>query len=130
MKLIKKIVTVVLLLSIQLSNAATFRILNDSGEAIKVRPSWNKAKEDWIKLEYGETSKEYNTQGHKLQKVEWCVGTKMYDADLKDIDSRVMLKKYFAILKDGKFEHTFFIFSYEPTEGKAQLDPKPCTVSL
>ena len=120
------ILSSVLFSSTQFIDAATFRILNYSGETIKVRPIWNRGNEEAALLRKGEITKEYDTGGHRILKIEWCVNGVKYDIDLSSIDSYLMLERDFAILQDGYFQHTFVSFPRKFDNGKAKQDPRGC----
>lgn len=121
MKIMKYITMVCLMIVSTSIKAATFRILNYSGSDIKVRPVWNRSNENWLLLLPGSTTKEYNTGTHALLEINWCVGRQWYKVDLRNVDTRLMLKRDFSILDNGYYQHTFVPFYYKFDHGNAEL---------
>lgn len=118
-------VTMLFLWSINFIQALTFRIVNYSGDSVVATPFWNTSREHTVYLEKGQTTEEYNTNGHRILKIGWCVNGVKYEADLSNIKSQIMLGREFAILDNGNFQHTFVNFPKKFDTGKANIDPNP-----
>lgn len=108
---------------VQIVSAATFIISNFSGASVSVVPRWDRGKEESIVLEEGKKSKKYNTNGHNIHSIMWRQNGKMYTANFDNIKSGLMLDREFAILENGKFQHTFVNFPKKMDYGQALIWP-------
>lgn len=121
----KKIFLFLCFIITQGAQAATFRILNYSGKEIMVQPIWNRGNTHEIVLNNGASTNEYNTGLHRLLKIRWCDNGKMYEVDLENIATPLMVRRDFAILEGGHYQHTF-VTGEKFDSGRAEPSTFPC----